>query len=245
LPKSLNYKLFEIAKSDLRAADILAKNGLYPQAIYFYEQVFEKAVKSVVALYLIKHKDKSASDASEELWRTYSHKLMSLTVAIAEILVENDIKLYLSRGGEKSDWLIKVLNESIEKIKTHKQNKTELIAYYKDNVKFIYERFYSRLKENSPVHSGDHPNWKFLRERHADPKTKYSKIAPLTQSLFFLLDAMDVYTRYPMQDVNYNNIAFLSRPEIGRACLILGEMIEELISLVPLVWEKIESLKTL
>jgi hypothetical protein len=46
-----------------------------------------------------------------------------------------------------------------------------------------------------------------------------------------------------MQDVNYNNITFLSRPEIGRACLLLGEMVGDLISLVPLVWNKIESLK--
>jgi hypothetical protein len=51
------------------------------------------------------------------------------------------------------------------------------------------------------------------------------------------------WTRYPMQDVNYNNITFLSRPEIGRAFLLLGEMVGDLISLVPLVWNKIESLK--
>ncbi|MFZ0357903.1 MAG: hypothetical protein WAL53_07200, partial [Nitrososphaeraceae archaeon] len=62
------------------------------------------------------------------------------------------------------------------------------------------------------------------------------------QILFFLLEGMDVYTRYPMQDVNYNNVAFLSRSEIHSACLGLEEMIEELISLVPLVWEKIRTM---
>jgi hypothetical protein len=53
---------------------------------------------------------------------------------------------------------------------------------------------------------------------------------------------MDLYTRYPMEGANYDNIKFLSRPEIHGACLQLGEMVGELVSPVPLVWNKIESL---
>jgi HEPN domain-containing protein len=241
LPNSLHDKLYEIAKSELRAAKILTKNGSYPQAIYFYAQAFEKATKSVVALYLIKHKGRSESKASEELWRTYGHKLMDLTVTIANILTERD-NLYVSRGGNESDPLIQILNEAIGKIKAHRKDKTDLIAYYESDVRVIYQRFYLRLKENAPIQNGEHFGWDFLRKRYADPKTKYGKIGTLTQILFFLLEGMDVYTRYPMQDVNYNNVAFLSRSEIHSACLGLEEMIEELISLVPLVWEKIRTM---
>ena len=104
----------------------------------------------------------------------------------------------------------------------------------------IYERLYLRLKENTPVQMGEHYGWEILRKRHADPKTRYNKFSTLTQCLFLLLDGMDLYTRYPMEGANYNNIKFLSRPEIHGACLQLGEMVGELISLVPLVWNKIE-----
>jgi hypothetical protein len=55
---------------------------------------------------------------------------------------------------------------------------------------------------------------------------------------------MDRYARYPTKDVNYNNIKFLSGPEIYFACLPLGEIVEDIISLVPLILENIESLKT-
>jgi hypothetical protein len=45
----------------------LTRSNLYPQAIYFYAQAFEKAAKSAVALYLIGYENKSESQASEEL----------------------------------------------------------------------------------------------------------------------------------------------------------------------------------
>jgi hypothetical protein len=47
-----------------------------------------------------------------------------------------------------------------------------------------------------------------------------------------------------MDDIGNLNIAFLSRPEIRGACLLLGEMVGEFVSLVPLVWNKIYSIKT-
>jgi hypothetical protein len=253
----LHHRLHDIAKSELKAANALTNNSLYPQAVYFYAQAFEKAAKSVVALYLIIYKklpesevsesepvEWSESKVSEKLRVIYGHKLMKITVAIANILTENDRRLYMSRGGDEGDPLIRMLDESIEKIKNHAKDKAFLILYYESDVKFIYERMYLRLKENTPVQKKEHHGWEFLRKRYANPMTKYSKFGTLTQYLFLLLDGMDLYTRYPMEDANYNNIKFLSRPEIHGACLELGEMVGELVSLVSLVWNKIESLKT-
>jgi hypothetical protein len=251
----LHHRLHDIAKSELKAADVLTNNRLYPQAIYFYAQAFEKAAKSVVALYLIKFKkfpeskvsgskpeEWSESKVSEKLRVIYGHKLMKITVSIARILTERDRWLYLSRGGKKSDPLIRMLDKSIKKIGDHAKDKAYLILYYESDVKVIYEKLYLRLKENTPVRIGEHYGWEILRKRHADPKTRYNKYSSLTQYLFLLLDRMDLYTRYPMESANYNNIKFLSRPEIHGACLQLGEMVGELVSLVPLVWNKIESL---
>jgi hypothetical protein len=252
----LHHRLHDIAKSDLKAANVLTNNSLYPQAVYFYAQAFEKTTKSVVALYLFKFKkfpeskvsgskpeEWSESKVSEKLRDIYGHKLMKITVAIAKILTERDRTLYLSRGGKKSDPLIRMLDESIKKIGDHAKDKAYLILYYESDVKMIYERLYMRLKKNTPVQIGEHYGWEILRKSHANPKTRYNKFSTLTQYLFLLLDGMDLYTRYPMEDANYNNIKFLSRPEIHDACLPLGEMVGELVSLIPLVWSKIESLK--
>jgi HEPN domain-containing protein len=52
----LHHRLHDIAESELKAANALTNNSFYPQAVYFYEQAFEKAAKSIVALYLIKFK---------------------------------------------------------------------------------------------------------------------------------------------------------------------------------------------
>lgn len=253
----LHSRIYDIAKSDLEAANILVKNGCYPQAIYFYAQAFEKATKSVVALHLIKYKkfpeskvsgskpeEWSESKVSEKLRDIYGHRLMKLTVTIANILTESDRKRYISRGGKKSDPLIRTLDKSIKKIADHAKDTAYLILDYESDVKMIYERLYLRLRENTPIQKGEHEGWEFLRKRYANPMTKYSKIGTLTQYLFLLLDGMDLYTRYPMEDANYNNIKFLSRPEIHGACLKIGEMVGELVNLVPLVWNKIESLKT-
>jgi hypothetical protein len=46
-----------------------------------------------------------------------------------------------------------------------------------------------------------------------------------------------------MNDTGYTNIAFLKGPEIREACSLLGEMVGDLISLVPLVWKRLEFLK--
>jgi HEPN domain len=261
LPNTLHNRLYEIAKSDLRTAKILTKNSSYPQAIYFYAQAFEKASKSVIALYIIKNKklpeqseqksdtkdsepkEWNESEISKELGKTYGHRLMSLTLSIAILLTERDKDLYLSRGGKETDPLIQILNEALEKIKSRKkEDKMGLIAYYENNVKGIHERLFTRLKENTPIQSGEPTDWEYLRKRYKNPKTRYGKFAQLTQSLFPLLDGMDIYTRYPMEDVDYNNFMFLSRYEIKEACSLMGEMIEELIDLVPLVWDRIESM---
>src|SRR5918995_2421957 len=144
----LHCKLHDIAKSELKAANTLTNNSLHPQAIHFYAQAFEKASKSVVALYLIKYKkfpeskvsgsapeEWSESGVSEKLRDIYGHRLMKITVTIANILTEKDRKLYISRGGKKGDPLIRVLDESIKGIGDHAKDTAYLLLYYESEVK--------------------------------------------------------------------------------------------------------------
>jgi hypothetical protein len=255
LPKSLNYKLYELAKSYLIAANILTKNSLYPQAIYFYAQAFEKAAKSAVALYLTSYENESKSQVSGKLKNVHSHRLLSLTSKTAEIFVDSGIRSHVKRGGKENDKEVQAAKyaSSIPYLETLKPDKKKLIEHYEHNVKAVYEQLYTKLKEDytklmeEPFLGSENARrekgLELLRELCKIPRAKYIKFNILARILFPILDGMDSYARYPMNDIGNNNVAFLNRPEIRGACLLLGEMVEELVSLVPLVWNKIESLK--
>ena len=238
----LHHRLYDIAKTDLESANLLAKNNLYPQAIYFYSQACEKAAKSVVALYQISYEKKPEDKVSFTLKRVHGHKLLYITTTIAKIFVDYDKKLLLKRGVKQSDELFQTVDESIKKILARKPDMIDLIAYYAFNVKRIYEQLYTRLNEYNPSLGAERPFWGVLRELHKFPKSKYLKFNILSQFLFIVLDGMDTYARYPTHDTNYTNIAFLKKPEIREACSLLGIMVADLISLVPPGWNKIESL---
>ncbi len=138
----------------------------------------------------------------------------------------------IKKGGRVNHILIKTVNKGIEDLRNKIPDKKELITFYEHHAKDFYRRNYVKLKEEP-----------LLRELYMNPKTKYLKFVTLAQILFPLLDGMDLYVRYPMPSVGYNNVRYLDRLEIRGACLLLGEMVGELVSLAPLVWNKIESLK--
>lgn len=220
------------------AANRLVDAKLYPQSIYFYSQTVEKAGKSVFALYLTNHKNNTESDALKEI-KGYSHELKKLGSEVSRIFVDTDKRL-ISKHGEKVDArLIQMADQSIERIRNQKNDMIALIAFYEHNVKRIYE-LYCRLREPSV---SEHPYLKILREQFKNPVTRYIKFNTLSMYLFSLLDGMENYSRYPMDDVGTNNIKFLSIPEVGTSCKLLKEMVGELVDLVPSVWNRLESVK--
>ncbi|MGB7956035.1 MAG: hypothetical protein WCF23_18840 [Candidatus Nitrosopolaris sp.] len=99
----MHNALYEFAKTDFRAANVLAQNELYPQAIYFYAQTFEKATKSVIALYWISYENKSESDTEKELRKTLVHKLIKVTKAMLKIFIDKDKESYILQGGKESN----------------------------------------------------------------------------------------------------------------------------------------------
>jgi hypothetical protein len=93
----LHHRLYDIAKTDLEAANILAKNNLYPQAIYFYSQACEKAAKSVVALYQIRYEEMPENEVFIGLKKIHGHKLLKTTTTITNIFVDYEKKLHVKR----------------------------------------------------------------------------------------------------------------------------------------------------
>lgn len=176
--------------------------------------------------------------------KSHGHNLLKLAETTTKIFVDYEKGLYVKRGGKETDELIRTANESMKKIQGRKPDIQELMAYYASNVKVLYERLYARLSENYSPKGAEDPGFGVLREVYKIPKTKHLKFNTLSQFLFILLDEMDIYSRYPMNDNGYPNIVFLKEPQIREACSLLGIMVGDLISLVPLVWNKVESLKT-
>jgi HEPN domain-containing protein len=117
LTSSLHSRLYDIAKSDLDAANILTKNSRYPQAIYFYAQACEKAAKSIVALHRIGYEKKSEEEVLIEL-KVHFHKLLELASTTTKIFVDYDKRLYIERGGKESDEIIQTVTKSIETIES-------------------------------------------------------------------------------------------------------------------------------
>ena len=174
----LHRKLYDIAKTDLKAAKILTNNSLYPQAIYFYAQAFEKAAKSAAALYFISYENMSEPKVSEELKNNYRHGLVKLTSFTAEIFVNSGIKSHIRQGGKESDREIQIAKKAssalyLKTLKPHAM--IELISNYENSVRACYS-LYTKLREESP---SDSAGLKLLRELFKTPRAEYIKFNSL------------------------------------------------------------------
>ena len=79
----------------------------------------------------------------------------------------------------------------------------------------------------------------YLHEQYPNPMSRYQMLAWI---LSYYLDGLDIYARYPVSILKYNNIRYLNRPENKQACNYLTEMISDFIEVVPSVWQKIDAL---
>lgn len=72
-------KIYEIAKLDHRSANFLAKNRMFPQSIYFYEQCYEKSLKAVIAHYRNRMSNHTDTQIQTEM-RSKGHDVMLKTM---------------------------------------------------------------------------------------------------------------------------------------------------------------------
>ena len=75
----LHEKLYELAKLDLKAANILRNNHVFSHAIYFYAQSFEKSTKSILAEYFVSFEDMAEQEVEQKLKKSYGHKLINVS----------------------------------------------------------------------------------------------------------------------------------------------------------------------
>jgi hypothetical protein len=175
--------------------------------------------------------------------RGYSHHLLELSSEVSRVFADIDRDLISKKGNTGTEYQkhLQQVYKSIESLKNYAQrgNMKALIVTYANNVNAIYELF-NHLKNPSP---GEHPELKSVREKLKNLKTKYIRFNMLIMYLLPLLDGMETYSRYPMHEVDADNVKLLSTPEVGTSCALFKEMVGELIDLVPSVWNRLESIR--
>jgi len=236
----LHEKLYELAKLDLKAANILRDNNMFSHAICEYAQSFEKSTKSILAKYFVSYEKMGGQEIEEKMKKSYGHKLIKVSIGMINIIIDDDIRLYVSKGGKKTDDFVQNPLKAIQGLEQHKYSEEELIMHFSDIVSHNFKA-YQRTKIKQ-FDGYEHPRWEYLQQQFANAKTTYLRYMTISWILAPVLEDMERYVRYPSKSVNYNNIRFLLDHKNKKPCDMLGEMISELIDTVPLVWDKILSM---
>jgi hypothetical protein len=234
--KPLYEVLLEIAKSDHNASKVLASKGLIAQSVFYCEQSFEKANKSVIVYYHIIHDGLTENEVSTKI-KDFGHVNRRATAAITKILIDKEKSIYLSMGGSENDDFIVGSYKRLDKLKENKPMQEELIPIFDIAIKGIYDKYY--IPFNTRIRETSDSKINYLHEQYSNPASRYLILAFL---LVPYLDGFDRYARYPVSELGYNNIRYLNRPENKQACNYLTEMISDFIEVVPSVWQKIDAL---
>jgi hypothetical protein len=168
----------------------------------------------------------------------YIVQISFLSAAIIKILVTKEKEKHVSRGGSARDEFIKRAYQQLHDFSENKPIQEDLIPFFNNAIKRKYNRYYIQFSGKTNYKSSD-SNIKILRQQYSNPTSRYQMLAWI---LSFHLDGLDIYARYPMSELKFNNIKYLNLPENKEACNYLSEMIFDFIEVVPLVRQKIDEL---
>lgn len=209
--------LFDTAVLDLQAAELLAKNKLYAQSIFYLEQSYEKCIKSLYAYYEINVNQTDQSKVEEMLRRKhfFGHDTRKVGIQLFKLLSkieagrdERSEKLGVAYPHALADYL-----ERFEKMSLPERKVVEQF----DKVISVYYRFYKEVQKkpsfNSPV----------------------GMMMALAQALSTCFLNVESFARYPQGKYNYANIRFLSEKQNGIACKRLIIMIKHFVNIIPRV----------
>lgn len=239
-------ELLKTAGDDLKAVKCLTEAGYFPQAIYLSEQVVEKASKSVFAYHLINFKNEKPMTVGDKIKRAYGHDLLKSTKELYNILlqlyIDNEIKQkpHLTTASISQARL--ELHNVIMQVERDVLVKDKIIIDFPGLISRFYQNVFLRVNNNSLI--DPNPQITLLKESLKDPSNQYLKYLSLVHMLAVFLDGMDIRARYPLSEFDYNNISLLKEKQNKKAMDQLIEMLDELVSLVPVVWKQLDMFKT-
>ena len=91
-----------LQRLDLKAANILRDNNMFSHAICEYAQSFEKSTKSILARNFVLYEKMGGQEIEEKMKKSYGHKLIKVSIGMINIIIDDDIRLYVSKGGKKT-----------------------------------------------------------------------------------------------------------------------------------------------
>jgi len=247
---NIHDKLYEAAILDCESVKVLNKNNLFPTAIYHCAQTVEKSSKSIHAYYMIIFQNKTDSEIGKLLKGQYGHNLKQSTKGIIETLmklyIKNEIKNNpkITRASKKQ--ASKDLNKTAAVVEQQILDMDEIIIGFDALVEKMYENVYQRVNSiiNGFFDSLDSTSVAINKEL-TDPNKQYLRYIFLLLILSSFLNQMEMYSRYPMNEISNNNITLLksnrnNKQAIERITIMIGE----LINLVPTVWKELDFFKT-
>jgi HEPN domain-containing protein len=228
-------KLYEAAKLDLESAKILHEYNLSAPAIYHFAQAVEKSSKATHAYYLIKLQHVSRHDVGDKLGKKYGDELLESIRGIVKSLLGLYIESEVGQDRKKGEI------KKLEKIVGSKApDIRKVIRHFYVLVNIIYNQY--NLIINEKYDKLD-PLQQLIETEISDVNKKYLRYFYMLLNLSGLLIHLEEYSRYPMNDLSYNNISLLNniinKSDVNRIYI----MIDDLVGLVPEVWKQIDYFK--
>jgi HEPN domain-containing protein len=228
-------KLYEAAKLDFESVIILNENNLPAPAIYHCAQAVEKCSKAIHAYYMIKLQHVPRRSVGDKLRKKYGDNLLESTREFVKSLLELYIESEVTQDRKKGELkkLENIVGPKIPDIR-------KVIRHFDVLVNVIYSRYNflinKKYDELDPIEQ-------LIKMEISNMNKKYLRCFYIVLNLSGMLIHLEEYSRYPMNDLSYDNINLLNniinKSEVNRIFI----MIDDLVGLVPGVWEQIDYFK--
>lgn len=212
---TLYNALFDTAILDLQAAEVLSKNKLYAQSIFYLEQSYEKCIKSLYAYYEINVNQADQSKVEKMLRRKYhfGHDTRKVGVQLFKLL--SKIEAGRDERSEKLDTAYPhALADYLERFEKMSLPERKVVEQF-NKVISVYYRFYKEVQKKASFNS---------------PVGMMMALALALSTCFLNVES---FARYPQGKYNYANIRFLSEKQNGIACKHLITMIKHFVNIIP------------
>jgi hypothetical protein len=123
--------------------------------------------------------------------------------------MDKEKEKYLKIGGSENDEFITKPYQFLENFRKSKPKQEDIIPFFNRIIEGIYNNYYIYFSRKTNDKSSD-PRINYLQEQYSNPLSRYQSLA---WTLSFCLDGLDNYARYPVKELQYNNIKFLNSSE--------------------------------
>ncbi|AIF84583.1 hypothetical protein NTE_02536 [Candidatus Nitrososphaera evergladensis SR1] len=208
---TLTKALFKTALSDYNAAKLLWEKGFYPQCIFYLEQAFEKASKSIIAHFSVNLKKCPQEKIEKELKKSFGHNNKYSAYTVVMELLEAD-KWKKQQSGK---WNEKQANVAFAFAEGHKKTKQNYkIEQYCNMVDYYYSKYNQFM---------------------AHPKLRHpaNAILALNWALSSCFEDMENRARYPLSEHGYLNLDKLNQEKNKDCYKLLLIMVRDYINRTP------------